>query len=285
MIPSGKLIAIGGNEDKGFGMNEGYSLDFIESGILRHVVTHGGGLSARIEIIPTASSIPKEVAQNYVHAFEKLGCDSIGVLNIKSRKKADKKETIERIKEAHIIMFSGGDQRRLSKIFLNTQFLDILHQRYLHEDIVIAGTSAGAVGMSETMISGGSAAYALLKDAVKLSQGLGFIENVIFDSHFIVRGRFGRLAEAAALYPGQLGIGLGEDTGVIFSEGNKFQVIGSGMVIVFDPSVLTHNTADDLEPGTPMSIANLIVHVLANGDEFLLEERKPVMLAIDEPFV
>ncbi len=285
MRPKGKLIAIGGNEDKGFGTEESYTLDFIEDGILSHVVEQGGGLHARIEIIPTASSIPEDVAQNYIKAFTKLGCTNVGVLTVRSRKKANKSEILERIRQADILMFSGGDQRRLSKVFHDSEALQLMQHRYTHENLIIAGTSAGAVGMSGTMVFGGSAAYALLKGAVKLMPGLGFVEEVIFDSHFIVRGRFGRLAEAVALHPDKLGIGLGEDTGVVITEGNRFQVIGSGMVIVFDGSDLSHNNAAVLEQGTPMSIGNLRVHILANGDEFLIDNKKPVILALDKPFV
>ena len=285
MTPSGKLIAIGGNEDKGFGTDEKYALDFIQEGILSHVVNHGGGIDAKIEVIPTASSIPDEVGMNYISAFTKLGCTSVNVLNIKSKKKANNPDIVRRIQEADIVMFSGGDQRRLSKVFRGSEVLKTLHNRYQHDGLVIAGTSAGAVGMSETMIFGGSAAYAMLKGAVKLMPGLGFMNNVIFDSHFVIRGRFGRLAEAVALHSAQIGVGLGEDTGVIVVDGNRFQVIGSGMVIIFDASETTHNTAEILEPGTPMSIGNLKVHVLANGDEFHIDQRHPEMLAIDQPFV
>ena len=285
MAPKGKLIAIGGNEDKGFGTDEKYVLDFVDDGILSHVVNHGGGVSARIEVIPTASSIPEEVGENYIRAFNKLGCESVGVLDIRSKKKANHAESIQRIRNADIVMFSGGDQRKLSKVYGETDFLKMLHHRYQNDNIVIAGTSAGAVGMSQTMVFGGSAAYALVKGAVKLMPGLGFTKDIIFDSHFIVRGRFGRLAEAVALHSHQIGVGLGEDTGVVITEGNKLQVIGSGMVIIFDASETTHNTAEILERGTPMSIGNLKVHILANGDEFYIDQRHPVMLAIDQPFV
>jgi cyanophycinase len=285
MVPKGKLIAIGGNEDKGFGTDEKYTLDFVESGILRHVVNHGGGPGARIEVIPTASSIPAEVGANYQQAFTKLGCESVGVLDIRNKKKVNDPSAIERIKQADIVMFSGGDQRRLSKIYRGSEIINILHRRYMHEKIVIAGTSAGAVAMSATMIFGGSAAYALLKGAVKLMPGLGFIDNVIFDSHFVARGRFGRLSEAIAMHPDQLGFGLGEDTGVVVTDGNKIQVIGSGMVIIFDGCQLTHNNAAILEAGTPMSIGNMIIHVLANGDEFDLAEKTVKVLAMEKEFV
>jgi cyanophycinase len=69
--------------------------------------------------------------------------------------------------------------------------------------------------MSATMIYDGSAVRAHLKGEVKFSTGFGFLPNVIIDMHFEKRGRFNRLAQAVAVQPGILGIGLAEDTGII----------------------------------------------------------------------
>ena len=80
----GTLIPIGGNEDKGIEQDEMYSLDFIEEGILAHVVKESGGVDAQIIIIPTASSIPVEVGENYIHAFNTLGCKNVKVLDIRA---------------------------------------------------------------------------------------------------------------------------------------------------------------------------------------------------------
>lgn len=46
---------------------------------------------------------------------------------------------------------------------------------------------------------------------VATSCGFGFLNEVIIDTHFDKRGRFGRLAQAIASQPGAVGIGLGED--------------------------------------------------------------------------
>lgn len=283
--PKGTLIAIGGNEDKGFGTDESYSLDFIEEGILSHVVSRAGGVDAKILVISSASSIPEEVGVSYKKAFDRLACSNVEMMHIKSKKQANQTENIAKLKSADAVLFSGGDQRILSKVFRKTQFLDILKDRYQNEDFVIAGTSAGAVAMSKNMVCGGSSAYAMLKGAVKMMPGLGFLENVIFDSHFIKRGRFGRLTEAVSLHPKLLGVGLGEDTGIIVTNGNCFQTIGSGMVILFDGSKFSHNTAKELTPGTPISISNMIVHVLANSDKYYLKEKKVDVLPIDAPFM
>lgn len=285
MQPKGTLIAIGGNEDKGMEKAERYTLDFIEAGILRHVVNQAGGKNAKIEVITTASSIPDQVGEKYLYAFDKLGCTNVSVLDIRSRAYVRYPDYLRRIEEADCVMFSGGDQRRLSQVFRNTSILETLTRRYQEENFVIAGTSAGAVAMSKEMISGGSSQRALLKGALMMEQGLSFLPNVVLDSHFIWRGRFGRLAEAVAIYPQLLGIGLGEDTGIVVTKGDEFKVIGSGMIILFDGTKLSHNNVPILEEGTPISIGNLTVHVLANSDRFSIKERKLEVLPIDAEYI
>ena len=161
---------------------------------------------------------------------------------------------------------------------------DIIIDRAQNEPVVIAGTSAGAMAMSNEMIAGGSSTEALLKGAVKMVRGLGLIPQLIFDSHFIKRGRFGRLAEAVAKFPSLLGVGLAEDTGMIIKNCNEFTIIGSGMVILFDPGKLIHNNEKILEEGTPMSMSNLVVHILSNGDQFMIDERKLKILPMESVF-
>lgn len=117
-----------------------------------------------------------------------------------------------------------------------------------------------------------------------MDQGLGFIPKLTIDSHFIRRGRFGRLAEAVAKFPHLIGIGLAEDTGLVIKKGITFEVIGSGMVILFDPRKLKHNNQEVLDEGTPMSLTNLKTHVLANGDRFNIKKGKVKVLPLEAPF-
>lgn len=273
MSVKGTLIPIGGNEDKGLDQSESYTLDFIEDSILSHVVREAGGPQANIVVIPTASSIPAEVADNYLHGFDKLGCTNINVLDIRKRAQSDTKESIKMIEEADAVMFSGGDQSKIVKRIGGTKVHQLLSDRYTNENFVIAGTSAGAMAMSKEMVAGGSSQESLYKGAVKMTNGMDFISGLIIDTHFIRRGRFGRLAEALAIHPGLLGLGLAEDTGIIIKGGNEFRVIGSGMVILFDPSSLTHNNHKVLPEGTPISMSNLVVHILAENDRFTIDNR------------
>ena len=282
----GTLIPIGGNEDKGLEKNENYTLEFIDEGILFHVVKEAGGIDANIVVIPTASSIPDEVSKNYLEAFTTLGCKNVNVLDIRTKKDSEKASSIELIKSANCIMFSGGNQSKITKKIGGTTIHQILLDRFKNEEgFVIAGTSAGAMAMTNEMIAGGSPREAFIKGAVTMFKGLSLIPELMIDTHFIQRGRFGRVSEAVAKFPNLLGIGLAEDTGMIIKNGNDCTVIGSGMAIVFDGSSLTHNNEKVLKEGTPMTMANLTVHVLSNSDQYNIKNREVKVLPIEAPFI
>jgi cyanophycinase len=277
--PKGKLIAIGGAEDKGTDLEKGEihrsNLNFFELGILRRFMEESGGPNARIEVVTTASTIPYEVGNNYLNAFGRVGCTNIDVMHIRTRQESFQEEYLERLRNCQGIMFSGGNQMRLSVIFGGTPFLDTLLKRYHHEKFTIAGTSAGAMAMSNTMIYEGNAMRAHLKGEVKITTGLGLIDDVIIDSHFEKRGRFGRLSQAVATNPQCIGIGLGEDTGMLITEGgNKMEAIGSGLVVIIDGYDIRHSNIADIPDGNPISIENLKVHFCEKGNGYLLNERK-----------
>lgn len=276
--PRGKLIAIGGAEDKGTDLETGEfhrsNLNFFELGILRRVVEEAGGVNARIEVITTASTIPYEVGENYLNAFGKIGCTDIGLMHIRNRQDTLEPQYLSRIRECNAVMFSGGNQLRLSVTDGGTEFLSILKKRYQEEDFLIAGTSAGAMAMGNTMIYEGNATRAHLKGEVKMTTGLGFISTVIIDSHFEKRGRFGRLVQSVATNPSTIGIGLGEDTGMLITEGNKMEAIGSGLVVIVDGHEILHSNIADIPDGNPISIENLKVHFCEKGNGYLIRERK-----------
>lgn len=285
MSIKGTLIPIGGNEDKGTEKREAYHLEFIEAGILARVVKESGGKDATIVVIPTASRIPTQVGKNYIEAFGKLGCQNVHIMDIRERWESEYEVNINLIQNAQCVMFSGGNQSSITKKIRETTIHKILLDRYQNDAIVIAGTSAGAMCMSEEMITGGSCKESFFKGAVDMNKGMGFIPDLIIDSHFIQRGRFGRLAEAVAKFPSLLGVGLAEDTGLVIKNCNTFEIIGSGMVILFDPNELRYNNEKILGVGQPMSLSNLKTHVLSNGDRFNIRKRKLKVLPLDSPFV
>lgn len=275
--PKGKLIAVGGNEDKGTYPNprskKKYYLDFFELGILKRFLKEIPAEQPHIEVITTASLIPEEVGERYMSAFGILGIENARLMHIKTREDTLLPEFLERIRKADGIMMSGGNQSRLTQIFGGTEFLDIIRKRYHEEPFVVAGTSAGAMAMSKIMIKGGNISDSLLRDSVKISHGLGLIEGVIIDSHFVVRGRFGRLIEAVAMHPKTIGIGLGEDTGVLITEGDLIETIGSNLVVIIDGHDVGYTNVHHVSPGRPISIEGLQMHVLAKGNIYDISTR------------
>lgn len=278
MVPKGKLVIIGGAVDLGSSLsyNENVShpgyIRFFERGILKRMITEAGkGKDTMVEVITTASKIPDIVGPEYIKSFGQLQVNRVHVLDIRSREDAKKPETLERVARADIVMFSGGDQLRLTSIFGGTEFLRILKRRYEEENFIIAGTSAGAAAASAVMIYRGSSSEALVKGEVQITGGLGFIESVIVDTHFVQRGRIGRLFYAVASNPGILGIGLGEDAGLLITEGQYMEAIGSGLTILVDGRFISETNIYDVEIGSPVSIDNLKVHVMSIFDKYDLK--------------
>ncbi|QEM13812.1 MULTISPECIES: cyanophycinase [Mucilaginibacter] len=284
IVPKGKLIIIGGAVDMGSNVTlqehilQPDYIKFFEQGILRRIINesakHEG---SKIEVITTASQIPELVGQEYIKAFGQLNVTNVDVLHIKTREDAAKKEYLDRIRKADVVMFSGGDQLRLTAIFGGTEFLQILKQRYQKENFVIAGTSAGAAAASTHMIYRGQSNEALVKGEVQITAGLGFIDSVIVDTHFVQRGRIGRLMYAVATNPGILGIGLGEDTGLLITEGYMMEAIGSGLIILVDGRNIVSTNIYDVELGSPISIENLRVHVMSIFDKYDLVQHRLII--------
>jgi len=273
----GTLIAIGGNEDKG---NRAIPLHvhdtvhaFANSGILYRIVAEINNADACLEVVTTASSIPDAVAKQYTRSFKKLGHKNVRQIHVTSPEEADQPHILDRIRTCGGILFSGGDQLLLTSAFSNTAFARLLHERYLHEHFVIAGTSAGAMVMSDLMIYP-RVPETVLRPEVDLFPGLALVHDAIIDTHFLVRGRFRRLAFAVSQHPTHIGIGLEEDTGIIIRKGNKLEAIGSGLITLIDGRSLKEANLTVAHVEHDIFIENLLVHVLSHGNNFTLRNKK-----------
>jgi len=273
----GKLIIIGGAVDKGsFSETDldriaHQNLNFFEEGILKRVIEESKFKEqSLIEIVTTASNIPNEIGRAYAKAFKVLGADKVNILHIDNREQASDPGNIERLRQAHVLMFTGGDQLRLTSILGGTPFHDLFLEKYRNEEFIYAGTSAGAAAASNNMIYEGNSSEALLKGEIKITSGLGLINDVIIDTHFVQRGRIGRLFQAVVDNPKTMGIGLGEDTGLLITNGIHMEAIGSGLVILVDGREIKDTNLTQIEIGQPISICYMVVHVLSKFDTFNL---------------
>lgn len=279
MTPKGSLLIIGGSEDKGIKQGipaiKEKNREFTHLEILGSLIPENLRKKQTVEIITTATEHPVEIIRIYRRTLKAAGYQSINFMNMENKDEARNPDLLNRIDRAHSVLFSGGDQFRLSTILGGSPLVEAINAKYIHEkDFVVAGTSAGAMVMSKLMIYRGDNLEALLKGEIKITSGFGFIDNCIIDTHFVKRGRFGRLAQAVITNPSCIGLGLGEDTALIIKKGNIAECRGSGMVIVIDGSNVGHTNIAYADEDTPICIEGLQVHILAKGNKFYLRERK-----------
>jgi cyanophycinase len=259
---SGHLVAIGGAEDRTSDLE-----------ILKKVFSLAPEGYQEVAVIATASGIPDQVLPEYEAAFSRLGASCVHSLGIRDRQEAADADTVRLIEQSALIFFTGGDQLRLTNVLGGSPVLNAIRQR-LQDGAVVAGTSAGAAAMPGTMIYNGVAADALRKGAVNMTFGLGFVDGLVIDSHFLERGRFTRLMEIGASNPEHLGVGLGEDAAVIIHPHGILEAIGPGHVILIDSRDLASSNIADLAMGEPVAVEHMIFHALVSGHGFDVEARR-----------
>lgn len=260
----GLLVIIGGAEDK-----EGDCL------VLREFLRAAGGIKARIAVMTAATGLPKEVGEDYINIFERLGAASVEVVHTKDRDDAERESSIRQIEEATGIFFTGGDQSRIVNFIKGTSLDKAIHKRHA-EGAVIGGTSAGAAMMPDEMIIGGASVSNPSVNAVSMGPGMGFLPGIVIDQHFAQRGRLGRLLAALVLQPAALGLGIDEDTAIVVT-GDEFQVIGSGAITVVDESTATHNNLEGLLKDEAIALCNVKLHILPHGYRFNLKTHQPLV--------
>jgi cyanophycinase len=266
-IIGGHLLVIGGAEDK-----------YNERRILKKFLELAGGENAEVLIVPVASDYPEFAADVYTQAFRNLGITSPRVLRATSRQEvfqADPDELLDRVTGVFI---TGGDQMRLVSLLGGTKLAAHLRRLVRETPIVLAGTSAGAAGMSTSMIVRGEATSHPHKGAVKLSPGLGFLKNIIIDQHFTERGRISRLITAVSYNPYNLGIGIDENTAIILDGKGVLEVHGQGSATIVDGSQITYNEIAEVADHESYSVCGVQMHILRDGLVYDYIDRHPLQL-------
>ena len=280
MKPKGTILIIGGAEDRVDNKNDGHresNNQYEKFEILKELIPKNGK-KGTIEVIGTASGIADEMADMYFKAFKEIGFSDVGFIDIKDKVEAREPKFCEKVEKAHAVLFSGGDQFKLSSILGGTDTLEVIKEKYLKDkDFIVSGTSAGAMAIPKLMIYEGGKHEAMLKEDLKIASGLGIFDLCIVDTHFIKRGRFGRLAHAVVMNPEALGIGLGEDTALIIKNGYDAECRGSGMVVIIDGNEILTTNVTEIEDNDPIFVENLKVDLLVKGNKFSIKERKMIV--------
>src|SRR5687767_2612674 len=264
-IIGGHLLVIGGAEDK-----------YNERRILRKFLHLAGDEKAEVLIVPVASDFPEFAADVYTQAFRNLGVANPRVLRATSRQDVFAADPNELLDGVTGVFITGGDQMRLVSLLGGTELADLLRWKVRTTSIVLAGTSAGAAGMSTSMIVRGESTSHPHKNSVRLSPGLGFLKNIIIDQHFTERGRISRLITAVSYNPYNLGVGIDENTAIILDKSGHMEVFGGGSVTVVDGSKISYNEIAEVDDFQAFSVFGVQLHVMQDGLIYDYLERRPI---------
>jgi len=258
----GTLIIIGGHEDK-----EGDKL------ILRAVAEQVG--SGALVVVTVASTVPDELWADYEPVFRGLGVRDVRHLHVDSRGEARAEEKIRILDGADVVFFTGGDQLKLTSQLGDTPIYTRLKEIY-DGGGTVAGTSAGASVVCETMMVSGSGSEShRIGSALRMAPGFGLIPGVMIDQHFAERGRIGRLTAAVAQNPRILGVGVDENTAIVCDPRHCFRVLGAGAVYVVDGADVTYTNLTEADDDRTLAVFGVRLHLLTQGDEFDLATRVP----------
>ena len=261
----GALLIIGGHEEK-----EG------DRPILEEVarrVKEGNGV---VTVMTVATQYPEEVGANYTRVFKELGVREVRVVDIRTREDAYNDRSVKSVQDAEVIFFTGGDQLRITSQMGDTPVYHAMLDGHTR-GCAIAGTSAGAAVMSQTMLVAGPSDKSSDLSALNMAPGLGLISGIVVDSHFAERGRMGRLLGAVSQNPANIGLGIDEDTAVVVENDERFTVMGSGAVYVVDGREITYSTLSEQTSAGVISIFDVRAHVLGAGEQFDLTARRPII--------
>lgn len=257
------IVAVGGNLDT--------TANSVILGELKERIPE----TSRAAIIPTASKIPGVITKQYEDALELIGFETISVIPIAVREDTYKEPFLEIIREANMIVLTGGDQLRLTSIIGGTPVQDLIKKK-ADKDIVM-GISAGATVLSDPMIYNEKKRGGFLKGGVELTSGFELLKNVAIDSHFLRRGRIPRLIYVVVSNPEVLGVGLDENT-AIFVENHIATVCGEYSVIIVDGRRIEKTNIATVKEKDPIAATNICIHMLAHGSVIDLEKRSVLEL-------
>lgn len=222
--------------------------------VLARALDLAGGEGARVVVLPQASSSADRGASS-ARMFREAGAAEVVVLD------GQPPAELERaLATADLVWLSGGSQVRLVEALGALGLVDDLRAAHAR-GAVVGGTSAGAAAQSARMITGEADLEAVKPGATELVEGLGLWEEVIVDQHFVTRRRNNRLL-SAVLDTGRVGVGIDERTAVIVGSDGAFEVLGDGVVLVYDPRGAQISRGDD---DVWTAAVGLGLHVLRAG--------------------
>lgn len=256
--PKGKLFIIGGGS-----RSNDLIKKLVETADLKN--------KDYIVVLPMASELPVESFQGIAKQIAEVVPNKVTSFNF-SKATTGGKKWVDSLRKAKLIYIAGGSQDRFMDVVKNTPVYEAIHSAYRNGSTV-AGTSAGAAVMSKVMITGqqlaGDTTYRETFDKlwdknIEFKEGLGLVDSVIIDQHFLKRSRHNRLISALAAHPDFTCIGIDESTAIIVS-GKNIEVTGESQVItISDPKSLKIN------PKGLIQMQDMRFGIYGDGEKFLI---------------
>ncbi|HQY30379.1 MAG TPA: cyanophycinase [Thermomicrobiales bacterium] len=261
---TGPVMAIGGAEDK-----------FRDCAILATFLTMAGGHTARLVIIPTASSIETS-GERYKAIFLEMGAYSADIVYIHDRAHGNDQTIAASFPEATGIFMTGGNQLRLSTRIGGTLVEEAIRDRW-RRGAIVAGTSAGASILSSHMIAFGTSGPSPRQRMASMVAGFGLVDETIIDQHFRQRDRTGRLMSLISGSPKLLGVGIDEDTAAIFGANGTIDVIGRHSVTIIDGSQM-FTDFPEIKGHGGITTSGAVMHTLTAGRRFDRNQRRLLLI-------
>jgi cyanophycinase len=214
------------------------------------------------------------------------GVDSVETFIIGNREEANQADVVQRIQQAEVIFFAGGDQCNYARNFQRTGLEEAVKSVYGRGG-GIGGTSAGAMIQSEFVYNAClqgqkniTSDDALRDPYAKIS----FTDDLfpwdvfkgsIVDTHFDIDDRMGRLMAFTArqirdgMADEMWGIGLPEATSLVVDQNGLAQVMGQGPVYF----VLGDHPPERCEPGQSLTFTNFKIWKVNSGQTLNLKHR------------
>jgi cyanophycinase len=208
--------------------------------MVQRMISESGIDTEGYAIVLTMSGFDPDTSGYYGELqFRELGVENIASYDF-GREDEFTEESQELLEGASLIYITGGSQSRFMNAVRNEPGIEPSLRNAYENGAVIGGTSAGAAVMSRIMITGDqvnypeytSTFYNLEKNNMVTAEGLGLIEGVIVDQHFVKRARNNRLITAVIEFPDHIGIGIDESTAILVRE-NRAEVVGVSQVLVY----------------------------------------------------
>ncbi|MCG6133673.1 MAG: Type 1 glutamine amidotransferase-like domain-containing protein [Nostoc sp. LLA-1] len=215
--------------------------------------------------------------------YNMQGVNLVETLVISNRQEANRPDIIEKVRNAGVIFFAGGDQCEYIRSWKNTKLETAIESVYARGG-GIGGTSAGAMIQSDFVYD----ACASSEEGIETRDALedpyrditftydffpwSHLRGTIIDTHFDRRKRMGRIMAFIArqiqdgISKSALGVAISEETSVVVDKYGQAKVMGRGAAYF----VLGDHPPEVCQPRTPLTFTDYKIWRVPRGDTFNL---------------